>query len=132
CATLSRVIVPQSRYAALAEAIVTAMAGIRVGPPDDPQSQMGPLAMRRQLERVEGYIARGIGQRATLACGGRRPPHLPKGFYIEPTLFTNVDNSMVIAQEEIFGPVISLIACRDEPDAIRIANDSIYGLNGAV
>ncbi len=132
CATLSRVIVPQSRYAALAEAIVTAMAGIRVGPPDDPQSQMGPLAMRRQLERVEGYIARGIGQGATLACGARRPPHLPKGFYIEPTLFTNVDNSMVIAQEEIFGPVISLIACRDEPDAIRIANDSIYGLNGAV
>ncbi|MDQ2639832.1 MAG: aldehyde dehydrogenase [Pseudomonadota bacterium] len=132
CATLSRVIVSQQRHAALAEAIVAAMAGIRVGPPDDPESQMGPLAMRRQLERVEGYIARGIAEGATLACGGRRPPRLPKGFYFEPTLFTHVDNSMVIAQEEIFGPVISLIACRDEADAIRIANDSIYGLNGAV
>jgi aldehyde dehydrogenase (NAD+) len=132
CATLSRVIVSRHRHDELAEAIVAAMAGIRVGAPDDPQSQMGPLAMQRQLERVEGYIASGRQQGAKLACGGTRPAHLKKGYYFQPTLFTAVDNRMRIAQEEIFGPVISLIACRDEADAIRIANDSIYGLNGAV
>jgi len=132
CATLSRVIVARHRYAQLAEAIVAAMAGIKVGDPHDPASQMGPLAMQRQLERVQGYVAKGREQGATLACGGRQPAHLPRGYYFEPTLFTNVDNRMVIAQEEIFGPVISLIACEDEADAIRIANDSIYGLNGAV
>jgi aldehyde dehydrogenase (NAD+) len=132
CATLSRVIVSRHRHDELAEAIVAAMAAIRVGAPDDPQSQMGPLAMQRQLERVEGYIASGTQQGAKLACGGGRPAHVEKGYYFEPTLFTAVDNRMRIAQEEIFGPVISLIACRDEADAIRIANDSIYGLNGAV
>jgi acyl-CoA reductase-like NAD-dependent aldehyde dehydrogenase len=132
CATLSRVIVSRHRHDELAAAIVAAMAGVKVGDPDDPQTQMGPLAMRRQLERVEGYVASGREQGAKLACGGRRPPHLTRGYYFEPTLFTNVDNSMKIAQEEIFGPVISLIACDGEQDAIRIANDSIYGLNGAV
>ncbi|HTQ35666.1 MAG TPA: aldehyde dehydrogenase [Steroidobacteraceae bacterium] len=132
CATLSRVIVSRHRYAQLAAAIVAAMAGIKVGDPHDPASQMGPLAMRRQLERVKGYIAKGKEQGATLACGGRQPAHPAKGYYFEPTLFTGVDNRMAIAQEEIFGPVISLIACADEDDAIRIANDSIYGLNGAV
>ncbi len=132
CATLSRVIVSRHRHDALAAAIVEAMGRIKVGDPNDPSTQMGPLAMRRQLERVQGYVQKGVEQGARIACGGRQPPHLPKGFYFEPTLFTGVDNGMVIAQEEIFGPVISLIACDDEADAIRIANDSIYGLNGAV
>jgi acyl-CoA reductase-like NAD-dependent aldehyde dehydrogenase len=132
CATLSRVIVARHRHDALAEAIVAAMAGIKVGDPNDAATQMGPLAMQRQLERVKGYIASGREQGATLACGGRQPAHMQRGYYFEPTLFTQVDNRMAIAQEEIFGPVISLIACDDEADAIRIANDSIYGLNGAV
>jgi len=132
CATLSRVIVSQHRYRQLADAIVAEMAKIKVGDPDDPSTVMGPLAMKRQLERVKGYVASGLEQGAKLACGGRQPPHLARGFYFEPTLFTDVDNRMVIAQEEIFGPVISLIACKDEDDAVRIANDSIYGLNGAV
>jgi acyl-CoA reductase-like NAD-dependent aldehyde dehydrogenase len=132
CATLSRVIVSRSRYEQLAEAIVAAMAGIKVGDPQDPTSQMGPLAMKRQLERVQGYIAKGVEQGATLACGGKQPAHMKQGYYFEPTLFTNVENHMAIAQEEIFGPVISLIAAKDEDDAVRIANDSIYGLNGAV
>jgi acyl-CoA reductase-like NAD-dependent aldehyde dehydrogenase len=88
--------------------------------------------MQRQLERVQGYVAKGVEQGARLACGGRQPAHMKKGYYFEPTLFTGVDNAMVIAQEEIFGPVISLIACDGEDDAVRIANDSIYGLNGAV
>jgi acyl-CoA reductase-like NAD-dependent aldehyde dehydrogenase len=132
CATLSRVIVSRHRYDALARAIVAAMSRIKVGDPLDPSSQMGPLAMRRQLERVQGYVAKGREQGATVACGGRQPAHLPRGYYFEPTLFTGVDNAMTIAQEEIFGPVICLIACADEDDAVRIANDSIYGLNGAV
>jgi acyl-CoA reductase-like NAD-dependent aldehyde dehydrogenase len=88
--------------------------------------------MQRQLERVQGYIAKGKDEGATLAFGGGRPAGLNRGYYIEPTLFSNVDNGMVIAQEEIFGPVISLIACEGEEDAIRIANDTVYGLNGAV
>jgi acyl-CoA reductase-like NAD-dependent aldehyde dehydrogenase len=132
CATLSRVIVSRHRHDALAGAIIAAMAAVRVGHPEDPASQMGPLAMQRQLERVKGYVASGMEQGAKLACGGRQPAHMQQGYYFEPTLFTDVDNRMTIAQEEIFGPVISLIASRDEADAIRIANDSIYGLNGAV
>jgi len=132
CATLSRVIVPRHRYQQLADAIVQAMGRIKVGDPNDPQTQMGPLAMKRQLDRVRGYIAKGREQGATVACGGKQPAQPGKGYYFEPTLFTDVRNEMAIAQEEIFGPVISLIACEDEADAIRIANDSIYGLNGAV
>ena len=132
CATLSRVIVSRQRHDELAAAIVAAMGRVRIGHPEDAETQMGPLAMRRQLQRVKDYVASGISQGATLACGGRQPAKPDKGFYFEPTLFTGVDNGMVIAQEEIFGPVIALIACDDEADAIRIANDSIYGLNGAV
>jgi acyl-CoA reductase-like NAD-dependent aldehyde dehydrogenase len=94
-------------------------------------TQLGPLAMKRQLERVEMYVAE--GQRtATLVCGGRRPQHLDTGYFIEPTLFANVDNASRIAQEEIFGPVLCLIPCDDEEDAIRIANASPFGLNGSV
>jgi aldehyde dehydrogenase (NAD+) len=132
CATLSRVIVSRPRYEALAAAICKAMAQVKVGDPNDPTTQMGPLAMERQLRRVEGYIAKGKQEGATIACGGGKPKHLPSGYYFEPTLFTNVDNRMTIAQEEIFGPVICLIPADSEQDAIRIANESIYGLNGAV
>jgi acyl-CoA reductase-like NAD-dependent aldehyde dehydrogenase len=87
--------------------------------------------MRRQLERVEMYIAEGR-QSADLVCGGTRPAHMNRGYFIEPTLFANVANASRIAQEEIFGPVLSLIPCEDEEDAIRIANDSSFGLNGSV
>ena len=132
CATLSRAIVPRKRHDELAEAIVAEMKAVRIGEPYDPETQMGPVAMKRQLERIEGYIAKGVAEGATLATGGRRPSHMNRGYYIEPTLFTHVDNTSAIAQEEIFGPVLSLIAAEDEDDAIRLANDSIYGLNGAV
>src|SRR5690606_24871986 len=132
CATLSRVIVSRQRYDALAAAIIQAMGRTRIGDPDDPATQMGPLAMRRQLERVQGYVQQGVAQGARIACGGRQPPHLPKGFYFEPTLFTDVDNRVTSAEGASLGPVSALIACEDEADAIRIANDSIYGLNGAV
>jgi acyl-CoA reductase-like NAD-dependent aldehyde dehydrogenase len=93
---------------------------------------MGPLAAERQRTRVEGYIAKGLEGGATLAAGGGRPKDLDHGWYIEPTVFGNVDNSSVIAQEEIFGPVLSVIPAQDEQDAIRIASDTIYGLNASV
>ena len=131
CAMLSRAIVPRARHDELAEAIAGEMAKIRIGHSDDPEAQMGPLAMKRQLERVEGYIAQGRDT-ADLVCGGARPSAMNRGYFIEPTLFANVDNGSAIAQEEIFGPVLSLIACEDEDDAIRITNQSQYGLNGSV
>src|SRR5690348_11188303 len=93
---------------------------------------MGPLAAERQRDRVEGYIAKGIADGATLATGGGRPKDLDRGWYVEPTVFGNVDNRSIIAQEEIFGPVLSVIPAADEQDAVRIANETIYGLHGAV
>ncbi|SFG44426.1 Acyl-CoA reductase [Novosphingobium sp. CF614] len=131
CAMLSRVIVPRGRHDELADAIAAEMAKVAIGPSTDPATQLGPLAMKRQLERVEMYIEEGR-KCADLAYGGGRPSHLNVGYFIEPTLFANVDNTSRIAQEEIFGPVLSLIPCEDEEDAIRIANESAYGLNGSV
>jgi aldehyde dehydrogenase (NAD+) len=131
CAMLSRAIVPRHRHDELAEAIKGEMAKVQIGHSDDPHTVLGPLAMKRQLERVEMYIEEGK-KTADLVCGGGRPSHLNQGYFIEPTLFANVDNQSRIAQEEIFGPVLSLIPCEDEEDAIRIANESNYGLNGSV
>jgi aldehyde dehydrogenase (NAD+) len=132
CAALTRVIVPRRRHDEFVDGFVTAMRALKPGDPYDPASHLGPLAMARQLERVQGYIAKGKEEGAMLAVGGGRPAGLNRGYYFEPTLFANVDNAMVIAQEEIFGPVISLIPAESDADAIRIANDSVYGLNGAV
>ncbi|MBB4640594.1 aldehyde dehydrogenase [Rhizorhapis suberifaciens] len=132
CAMLSRVIVPRKRHDELAEAIADEMKQVRIGYSDAPDTQLGPLAMERQLERVQAFVETGRTEGATLMTGGNRPSHLNRGYFIEPTLFANVRNDMVIAQEEIFGPVLSLIPCEDTQDAIRIANDSHYGLNGSV
>jgi acyl-CoA reductase-like NAD-dependent aldehyde dehydrogenase len=93
---------------------------------------MGPLAMERQRDRVEGYIKKGVDEGATLVTGGGRPQHLDRGYYIEPTVFSNVDNRSTIAQEEIFGPVLSVIPVDDDEAAVRTANDTIYGLNSSV
>jgi aldehyde dehydrogenase (NAD+) len=131
CAMLSRVIVPRSRHDEIAEAIAGEMKKTVIGHSDDPLAQLGPLAMKRQLERVEGYIVEGK-RTADLVCGGSRPSHLNQGYFIEPTLFANVKNESRIAQEEIFGPVLSLIPCDDEEDAVRIANESNFGLSGSV
>ncbi|MEI9852164.1 MAG: aldehyde dehydrogenase [Sphingomonas sp.] len=131
CAMLSRVLVPRERHDELAEAIAGEMKKVVIGPPNDPTTQLGPLAMKRQLERVEMYIEEGR-KVADLVTGGGRPAHMNQGYYIEPTLFANVPNDSRIAQEEIFGPVLSLIPVEDEEDAIRVANDSSYGLSGAV
>lgn len=132
CAMLSRAIVPKHRHDELAEAIAGVMKGIRIGQPEDSETQLGPLAMKRQLERVEMYIEEGRKSGADLVTGGQRPAHMNKGYYIEPTLFANVDNRSRIAQEEIFGPVLCLIPAEDEEDAVRIANESQFGLNGSV
>jgi acyl-CoA reductase-like NAD-dependent aldehyde dehydrogenase len=132
CAMLSRAIVPKSRHDELAEAIKGVMEGTKIGYSEDPDTQLGPLAMKRQLERVEMYIEEGKKSGADLVTGGNRPAHLNKGYFMEPTLFANVDNNSRIAQEEIFGPVLCLIPAEDEEDAIRIANESNYGLHGSV
>lgn len=131
CAMLSRVLVPRSRHDQLADAIAAEMKQLVIGHSGSPGVQLGPLAMKRQRERVEMYIELGK-QSATLVTGGGRSKHLARGYFIEPTLFANVDNQSRIAQEEIFGPVLCLIPVADEDDAIRMANDSCYGLNGSV
>ncbi len=131
CAMLSRLIVPRRRHDEIAEAIAGEMKKTVIGHSDDPATQLGPLAMKRQLERVEGYIEEGK-RTADLITGGGRPAHMNRGYFIEPTLFANVKNESRIGQEEIFGPVLSLIPCEDEEDAIRIANESNYGLAGSV
>jgi betaine-aldehyde dehydrogenase len=132
CACLTRIVVPDRRADQMADALAAAFARVVVGDPFDAASQMGPVATRRQRDRVEGYIARGKADGYRVAGGGGRPAHLDRGFFIEPTVFAGVDNSAAIAQEEIFGPVLTVIPAKDEADAIRIANDSPFGLNGAV
>jgi len=132
CAALTRVIVSHGQHDELVDALAEGFRAVRIGHSRDPESQLGPLSMKRQLDRVQGYIAKGISEGATLVTGGSRPKDLNRGYFIEPTLFSNVDNAASIAQEEIFAPVISVIKYEDEADAVRIANESIYGLNGSV
>lgn len=132
CVTLSRVIVPQHRHDALVQAIADEMKQIKVGLSDDPATEMGPLASRRQLERVEAMIGTGVREGAELMFGGTRIDKLSPGAFIEPTLFANVTPDMTIAQEEIFGPVLVVMPCIDTDDAVRIANSTRYGLNGSV
>jgi aldehyde dehydrogenase (NAD+) len=132
CSSLTRIVVPRSRHDELVEALASTFSQVRVGDPFEEQTQMGPLVASRQRDRVEGYIAKGIADGATLATGGGRPKDLERGWFVEPTVFGNVDNHSVIAQEEIFGPVLSVVPAEDEQDAIRVANDTIYGLNASV
>lgn len=132
CASLTRLIVTKNRHDEFAEALSAAFKQKRVGDPYDDDSQMGPLAVRRQRDRVEEYVRVGLEEGARLVAGGGRPDHLERGWFFEPTVFADVDNRSTIAQEEIFGPVLSVIRAEDEQDAIRLANDSIYGLNASV
>jgi acyl-CoA reductase-like NAD-dependent aldehyde dehydrogenase/thiamine pyrophosphate-dependent acetolactate synthase large subunit-like protein len=132
CFSLTRILVPEARKQEFLDLYLGAVSGIKVGDPFDPATHMGPLTMARQLDRVQGYIAAGRSEGARLLCGGGRPKGLARGYYIEPTVFTDVRPDMKIAQEEIFGPVVSVIGYSDEADAIRKANNSAYGLAGAV
>ncbi len=132
CAMQTRVLLPRDRYEEGAELLLAGLSGITYGDPNDPGNLMGPLISAKQRDRVLGYISKGVEEGATLALGGGKPQHLPKGWFVEPTLFTNVTNDMTIAQEEIFGPVLCAIPYDDEEHAITIANDSAYGLSGGV
>jgi len=132
CVAQTRILAPRSRYEEIVEAIKNFVTAMPVGVPSDPAAQVGALISEKQRERVEGYIKKGIEEGARLVCGGDRPEGLDGGFFVEPTVFADVNNSMTIAQEEIFGPVLSIIAYDTEDDAIKIANDSVYGLAGSV
>ena len=132
CAAFSRILVPAARKAEVVEAMAAAMRAVAVGDPFDPATQMGPLVTRNQQGRVFGYIEKGKAEGARLVTGGSRPGHLPRGWFIEPTLFADASNDMTIAREEIFGPVGTVIAYQDEEQAIAIANDTNYGLSGGV
>jgi aldehyde dehydrogenase (NAD+) len=134
CAVRSRLLVPQSRYAEAVELLRKAYAGLgdKWGKFDDPTQIMGPVISRKQMNRVLEYIEIGKREGATLLAGGKARPDKGGGFFIEPTCFIDVKNSMRIAQEEIFGPVLVVIPFKDDEDAIRIANDSAYGLSGGV
>ncbi|SEG83910.1 Acyl-CoA reductase [Thermomonospora echinospora] len=132
CGAHTRVLLPRFRYAEAVEAAAAAAAAVPVGDPHDPATVVGPLVAERQRERVEGYIALARDAGARVAAGGGRPAHLPRGWYVEPTILADVDNSMRVAREEIFGPVLCLIPYDGEDDAVRIANDSPYGLAGGV
>jgi aldehyde dehydrogenase (NAD+) len=135
CALTTRMLVPRSRYDE-AVAIATAVyQNIPYGDPTDPQNISGPLVSARQRDRVLAMIEKGRAEGARVAVGGGVPANLDKGFFVEPTLFVDVDNSMSIAQQEIFGPVLVVIPYDDsqgDDDAVRIANDSPYGLSGAI
>jgi aldehyde dehydrogenase (NAD+) len=132
CASLTRIIVNRDRHDQMVEALSAKFGAVKVGDPFDSQTQIGPVAMRRQRDRIEKLVAQGVAEGATLATGGKRPPHLDRGFYVAPTVFGNVDNRSTIAKEEFFGPVLCVIAARDEEHAIELANDTIYGLNNSV
>jgi aldehyde dehydrogenase (NAD+) len=132
CALQTRILLPRSRYGEGVEMLTAVMQGIPYGDPTDPTIMQGPQVSAKQRDRVLSYINRGIDEGANLVVGGHRPAQFDKGYFVEPTLFTDVDNSMTIAQEEIFGPVLAVIAYDDDSDAVRIANDSSYGLSGGV
>ena len=132
CAIPTRLLVPRSKYDEAVAVATESFANWNYGDPTDANNLQGPQVSKKQQDRVLGYIQKGIEEGARVAIGGGVPAHLEKGYYVEPTLFVDVDNSMTIAQEEIFGPVICLIAYDDEEDAIRIANDSAFGLSGNI
>lgn len=132
CVAQTRILAPRSRYDEVVEKLANFVSAMPVGLPDDPNAAIGPLISEKQRERVESYIKKGTEEGARVVAGGGRPEGLDGGWFVQPTVFADVDNSMTIAQEEIFGPVLAVIPYDTEDDAIRIANDSVYGLAGSV
>ncbi|MBF6384909.1 aldehyde dehydrogenase [Nocardia farcinica] len=132
CVAQTRILAPRSRYDEILDALVEHVRTLKTGDPNDPSVTFGPLISERQRERVEGYIAKGKAEGARLVLGGGRPAGLDRGWFVEPTIFADVDNKSTIAQEEIFGPVLSVIPYETEDEAVAIANDSAYGLAGSV
>lgn len=132
CAAQTRILAPRIRYDEIVTKVAQAAAAMRPGPPEDPATVIGPLISERQRSRVEDYIATGIAEGARLVTGGHRPRGLQRGGFLQPTVFADVDNSMTIAREGIFGPVLAVIPYDTEDQAVAIANDSDYGLAGSV
>lgn len=132
CMACTRILAPASRYDEVVDALTGWMGGLKVGDPLDASTQVGPLASAEHRERVEGFIAKGRSEGARLALGGGRPADIDRGWFVEPTVFADVDNSSTIAQQEIFGPVLSVIKYDGDDEAVKIANDSDYGLGGSV
>jgi betaine-aldehyde dehydrogenase len=133
CSAQTRMLVPRARHDEAVRIAKEAAESFTLGPALDEKTRLGPLISDVQRERVRGYIKKGIAEGATLVTGGPdAPAGLPKGYFVKPTVFANVRNDMTIAQEEIFGPVLSIIPYDGEEDAVRIANDTIYGLGGGV
>ena len=125
-------VVPRSRYQEALDLAAQAIGSLKLGDPLDPATRLGPLISDTQRKRVEGYIATGKQEGARVVLGGGRPSAFGKGYYVEPTIFADVQSQMTIAQEEIFGPVLSVLPYDSEEEAIRIANDTVYGLAGGV
>jgi acyl-CoA reductase-like NAD-dependent aldehyde dehydrogenase len=133
CAAPTRMLLPRSRYDEGVAILQAIYENIPAGDPQDPGTLCGPVISAKQQARILGYIQKGVDEGATMLVGStEKPKQFDKGFWVNPTLFTNVDNKMTIAQEEIFGPVLVVIPYEDEDDAVRIANDSAYGLAGNV
>ena len=132
CVAQTRILLPKSRYKEGVDALAAAVGALKVGDPSDFSTEIGPLVAERQRDRVLGYVAKGKAEGARCVVGGGRPKDFAKGYFVEPTLFADVDNRMTVAQEEIFGPVLCAIPYETAADAIRIANDSEYGLSGSV
>jgi aldehyde dehydrogenase (NAD+) len=132
CAAQTRILAPRTRYAELVDGFADAVSRLKVGDPYDDATDVGPLVAERQRDRVEAYIASGIAEGARVVTGGGRPAGLDRGWYVEPTVFADVDNQMRIAREEIFGPVVCVIPYDTVDEAVAIANDSTYGLSGSV
>ncbi|ETW23959.1 aldehyde dehydrogenase [Mycobacterium gastri 'Wayne'] len=132
CILQSRLLLPDAMHDDVVDRLVALARQVKVGDPADPEVQMGPLISEQQRQRVEGLVSRALGDGATLATGGRRPPALETGFYYEPTILTGSTPDATIAQEEVFGPVLTVMRYRDDDEAVAIANNSQYGLSGAV
>jgi acyl-CoA reductase-like NAD-dependent aldehyde dehydrogenase len=132
CTTQSRILIARSRYDEVVDAVAGFADAYRLGDPLDPSVTLGPMATRAHLERVLNYIEIAKNSDARLVTGGGRPDHLERGWFVQPTVFADVDNADRLAREEVFGPVMALIPFDDDDDAVRIANDSNYGLGGSV
>jgi len=132
CAITTRLVVPRARYDEAVQAAAATMSGIRPGDPNDPGTICGPVISARQRDRVQSYLDLAVAEGGTFACGGGRPADRDRGFFIEPTVIAGLTNDSRVAREEIFGPVLTVIAHDGDDDAVRIANDSPYGLSGSV
>jgi betaine-aldehyde dehydrogenase len=132
CVALTRLLVPTSRKEEITQALVQVFTKLKIGDALNPTTDFGPVAVERTRARCESFVASAVRAGATIACGGRRPADLDRGWYFEPTLLVDVDNSMTVAQEEVFGPIFTLLTYDTIDEAIAIANDSPYGLTAAM